>query len=113
MPLDIAVLDDDYRYKKHIHLDKMIHGVLFKKLVTEKDYPSLGRAADESEDITITPEELPAFKADVVKLEKYLKKEKLMSEEVKGRCLAFVLALKEICVLAGKEKRNVEFVAGE
>ena len=113
MPLDIGVLDDQYRYMRHMHIDKVIHGVLFRKLVKTDDYPSLGRAEDDSEDITVTPEEIPALLKDVSRLEGYLDKETRMSAEVKGRCLEFVRGLREICEVALKEGRNVEFIAGE
>jgi len=113
MPLDVGVFDEQYRYKKHLHIDKAIHGLLFKKLVTEEEYPSLGRAKDESEDITVTPAEIPALVKDLTKLEKYLKKEKLMSPEVKVRCMEFVATMKDICQVAKKDKKNVEFIAGE
>jgi hypothetical protein len=113
MSLDIGVLDDDFRYMRHLRIEKMVHGVLFKKLVTPAGYPSLGKAQDESEDITFSPLDIPALLKDVVKLEKHLKKDKLMSAEVKGKCLEFVSTLKEICEVARKEGRNVEFIAGE
>ncbi|MBI5189887.1 MAG: hypothetical protein HZA22_04375 [Nitrospirae bacterium] len=113
MPLDVAVLDDQYRYKKHMHIDKAIHGTLFKKIVTTADYPSLGLAHDESEDITIAPDMVADLAADIDRLEAYLKAEAPMSEEVKARCLAFTAALKDICAVAMAEGRAVEFVAGE
>jgi len=113
MPLDIAVLDDDFRYKRHIHIDSMIHGVLFKKLVTPENYPQLGKAKNEAEDITVRPAMIPALVADLDKLEAYLKSEKLMSAEVKGRCLEFVAGVREVCEVALKDNKNVEFVAGE
>lgn len=113
MPLDIAVLDDDFRYKKHIHIDSMIQGVLFKKLVTPEEYPNLGKAKNDAEDITIRPTVIPALIADLDKLEAYLKSEKLMSAEVKGRCLEFVADVREICEIALKDNKNVEFIAGE
>ena len=75
MPLDIAVLDDDFRYIKHMHLDKVIHGVLFKKLVTEKDYPYLGKAKNEAEDITIPPEDVRYLVEDIEKVEALIARE--------------------------------------
>jgi len=113
MPLDVAVFDDQYRYLKHLHIGKEIHGVLFKKIVTPETYPSLGKAQFEEEDITFTPGKIPGLQADLDRLEKYLKDEAAMSDEVKGRCLEFVTTMKEICAAALEVKRNVEFVAGE
>ena len=113
MPLDIGVLDDQYRYRRHLHIDRMIHGVLFKKLVTTESYPSLGRAHDDSEDITFTPDEIPALRGDVARLTRRLMEDDIMSAEVKGRCIEFAAALDEICELALEEGRNVEFIAGE
>lgn len=113
MPLDVAVLGDDYRYLKHLHIDRIIHGVLFKKVVTPEGYPSLGRAQYEEEDITFTPEDIPALTADLDKLEAYIKNEATMSGEVKGRCMEFVSTMRDICETALEEGRNVEFIAGE
>jgi len=113
MALDVAVLGDDYRYLKHIHIDKTIQGVLFKNIVTEKDYPSLGKARYDAEDITFTPEDIPALIADLEKLEEYLKTKAPMSDEVKGRCLKFTQDMLDICGTALNGNKNVEFVAGE
>ncbi len=113
MPLDVAILGDDYRYVKHLHIDKMIHGVLFKKLVTPEVYPSLGKARYEEEDITFTPEDIPALEADLDKLGKYLVDEAIMSDEVKGNCMEFVTQMKDICRTALETGKNVEFIAGE
>lgn len=113
MPLDVAVFDDEFRYKRHLHIDTMIHGVLFKKLVTVAEYPVLGQAKDESEDITVRPNKIPELVADLDKLENYLNTESIMSDEVKARCMEFVAAMKDICAVAAEDKKNVEFVAGE
>jgi len=113
MALDVAVLGDDYRYLKHIHIDKSIQGVLFKKIVTEKDYPSLGKARYDAEDITFTPDDIPALVSDLERLEKYLKIEAPMSDEVKGRCLKFTTDMLDICSTALNANKNIEFVAGE
>jgi hypothetical protein len=113
MALDVAVLGDDYRYLKHIHIDNIIKGVLFKKMVTEKDYPSLGKARHDDEDITFTPENIPSLVADLQKLESYLKTSAPMSDDVKGRCLKFTKDMLDICTTALDNNKNVEFVAGE
>jgi len=112
MPLDVGIFNDEYRFQKTLHIDQRLHGALFRKLVTIEDYPSLGKASDESEDITFTPADVPALKADIKKLEGVLKKTP-MSDEVKGKCKEFLAGLKEMCAIALKEKRNVEFIAGE
>jgi hypothetical protein len=113
MGLDIVVMDEDFKFIKELPLLESVHGLLFRKLVTPDKYPFLGRAQNDQEDITFQPEEVPALLADVVKLEQYLGKEKLMSSEVKKKCLDFVSKLKELCEVAIERKRKVEFVSGD
>lgn len=113
MPLDIAVLDENFKYIRTLRLGSIVHGVLFKKIVTTEEYPFLGLAKNDKEDLTFLPEEVPNLVADVEKLEKYLIQDKMMSEEVKGTCLKFTAGLKELCSKAIEIKRNVEFIAGD
>ena len=113
MPFDIAVMDEDYKYIKTVRVNEVVAGALFRKLVNVNDYPSLGRAADDTDDIAFRPDEIPALLADVEKVIAYLEAEKMMSAEVKGKCSAFLKDLKEICLIAKREDRSVEFIAGE
>jgi len=113
MPLDVAVLGEDYRYLKHLHIGRDIHGILFKKIVTPEGYPSLGRAQFEEEDITFTPDKIPELVSDLDRLEKYLTEEAIMSDEVKARCIEFVAQMKDICRAGLENGKNVEFIAGE
>jgi len=110
---DIAILDDDYRYKKHYHMHDNIYSVLFKKLITSEEYPTLAKAKDDQEDLTITPEETPKFRADLEKLEDYLRNKGMMSDEVLDRCLGFIHEMEEFCDISVAEGRNIEFIAGE
>lgn len=113
MGLDIAVLDDEFKYMRHIHIDSMIHSVLFKKLVNVIDYPTLGKASDEREDITIRPKMIPELISDLDRLDTYLDSESIMSPEVKARCREFVKGVREMGEVAMEDGRNVEFIAGE
>jgi len=113
MGLDVGVLDDEVRYIKTLHIDQSLHETLFRKLVTTEEYPSLGKARKEAEDITFAPGDVPGLLADVTKLEGHIKSDIPMSAEVKGRCLDFLKNMKDICDIALKENRNVEFIAGE
>ncbi|HLB24729.1 MAG TPA: hypothetical protein VJM83_00225 [Nitrospirota bacterium] len=113
MAFDIVVFDDDFRFQRELHLDESVHGLLFRKLVTPGDYPSLGRAADTKEDISFDAKELPALLADVTRLESHLASDKLMSPEIKKKCVGFVSKLREMCELALSEGRSVDFVAGD
>jgi len=110
---DIAILDDDYRYMKHYHMHDNIYSVLFKKLVTAEEYPMLAKAKDDQEDLTVTPEEAPGLKADLDKLENYLKSKGMMSEEVLDRCMGFIAVMREFCAISTEQGRNIEFIAGE
>ncbi len=113
MPFDIAVMDEDYKYIKTVRVNEVVAGALFRKLINVNDYPSLGRAADDSEDIAFRPDEVPALLSDVEKVIAYIDAEKMMSAEVKGRCMAFLKDLKEICLIAKREGRSVDFIAGD
>ena len=113
MPFDIAVMDEDYKYIKTVRVNEVVAGALFRKLVNVDAYPSLGRAADDKDDIAFLPEEVPALLSDVEKVIAYLEADKLMSAEVKSKCMAFVKDLKEICLIAKREGRSVDFIAGE
>lgn len=110
---DIAILDDDYRYKKHYHMHENVYGVLFKKLVTAEEYPTLAKAKADEEDLTVTPEETPMLRADLEKLEDFLKNQGMMSDEVLNRCLGFIREMEDFCDISVKEGRNIEFIAGE
>lgn len=113
MGLDIVVLDEDFKFIRELPLGDAIHGLLFRKIVTPDEYPNLGKAQNVQEDIAFKPDEVPALLADVTKLEKYLTEEKLMSPDVKKKCVDFVSRLKELCLVAVERKRGVEFVSGE
>lgn len=113
MGLDIVVLDDDFKFIRELPLGEAIHGLLFRKIVTPDEYPNLGKAQNVQEDITFSPDEVPALLADVTKLEKYLAGEKLMSAEVKKKCVDFVARLKDLCMVAVEQKRGVDFVSGD
>lgn len=113
MPFDIVVLNEEFKFIGEAHLDPGIHGMLWRKIVNPEDYPYLGKARDDKEDVIFTPEEVPALTREVEKLEQYIVGDKLMSEEVKQRCLTFVRKLKEICLIAQKQKRSVDFVSGD
>jgi hypothetical protein len=110
---DIAILDDQYRYIKHIHVHDNIYNVLFKKLVTPEEYPMLSLARDNQEDLTIAYRETPGLLIDVEKLEDYLKTKSKMSDEVLSRCLEFTGELKKFCGISIEQRRSIEFVAGE
>jgi hypothetical protein len=113
MGLDIVVMDEDYKFIRELPLSESVHGLLFRKIVTPEEYPNLGKAQNDQEDITFLPEEVPALLADVVKLEKYLAEEKLMSPDVKSKCVGFVSRLKDVCDVAIERNRKVEFVSGD
>ncbi|MHB8174384.1 MAG: hypothetical protein ACYDFU_08015 [Nitrospirota bacterium] len=113
MPFDIVVFDDNYKFIKELHLDTGVHGALWRKIVNPADYPNLGKAVDDKEDVIFAPEELQALTLEVERLEQYLMGEKMMSPEVKEKCLAFTGKLKEICLIAQTQNKSVDFVAGE
>jgi hypothetical protein len=113
MPFDIVVMDEAFKFIGEAHLDPGIHGMLWRKIVNLEDYPNLGKAREDKEDVIFAPEEVPALIREVDKLEEYLAGDKLMSEDVKGKCLTFVKKLKELCLIAQMHKRSVDFVAGD
>src|SRR5512143_2517859 len=113
MGLDIVVMDENFSFIRELPLHEAEHGLLFRKIVTPEEYPSLGKAKNDQEDIIFVPDEVPALLSDVVKLEQYLAGEKLMSPDVKKKCVDFVSKLKELCEVALEKKRGVDFVSGE
>ena len=113
MPFDIVVLDESFKFIGEVRLDPGVHGMLWRKIVTLEEYPNLGKAKDDKEDVIFAPEDVPALIREVEKLEEYVAGDKLMSEDVKGKCLTFVRKLKELCLIAQKQKRSVDFVSGD
>ncbi len=113
MPFDIVVFDDEYKFIKELHLDPGIHGALWRRIINPADYPNLGRATGDKEDVIFAQEDVPDLITEVEKLENYLHDEKMMSPEVKGKCLNFIGKLKEICLIARAENKSVDFVAGD
>ena len=113
MGFDAVVFDDDYKFSKELHFDNAVHELLFRKLVNEETYPYLGKLQNDKEDIIFMPDDLPALMDDIVKLEAYIAGEKLMSQEVKAKCTSFVGKLKDTCVFAIEQKKNLDFIAGE
>ena len=107
------VMDEDFKFIRELPLSESVHGLLFRKIVTQTEYPHLGKAQNDQEDITFLPEETPALLADVVKLERYLAEEKLMAPDIKNKCVDFVSKLKEVCEVAIERNRKVEFVSGD
>ncbi len=113
MPFDIVVFDDKYKFMKELHLDPGVHGALWRRIINPADYPNLGKAADDKEDVIFAPEDATALILEVERLEQYLLGENMMSPEVKEKCLNFIGRLKEICLIARTEKKSVDFVAGD
>jgi hypothetical protein len=113
MPFDIVVLDENFKFIGETHLDPGVHGMLWRKIVNLEDYPNLGKAKEDKEDVIFMPGEVPTLIREVEKLEQYIAGDKLMSEDVKGKCLTFVRKLKEICLTAQKHNRSVDFVSGD
>jgi len=113
MGFDAVVFDDNFRFSRELHFDNAVHELLFRKLVTEKTYPFLGKLQNDKEDIIFMPEDLPALMDDIKKLEAYLAGEKLMSPEVKAKCAGFVAKLKDMCSFAKQQKKSLDFIAGE
>jgi hypothetical protein len=113
MPFDIVVMDEDFKFIGEAHLDPGVHGMLWRKIVNQEDYPNLGKAREDKEDVIFRPEEVPALTREVEKLEAYLASDKLMSEDVKERCLTFVRKLEELCLAAQEHNRSLDFVSGD
>ncbi|MGC2423029.1 MAG: hypothetical protein WA666_01585 [Nitrospirota bacterium] len=113
MPFDIVVLNEEFKFIGEARLDPGVHGMLWRKIVNLDDYPNLGKAKEDKEDVIFAPEEVPALTQEVEKLEQYIAGDKLMSEDVKQKCLTFVRKLKELCLIAQKQKRSVDFVSGD
>ncbi len=113
MPFDIVVFDDKYKFIKELSLDPGVHGALWRRIITPAEYPNLGRAADDKEDVIFAQDDVPALVTEIEKLEQYLLAEKMMSPEVKEKCLNFAGKLKEVCLIARSEKKSVDFVAGD
>ena len=113
MPFDIVVLDETFKFIGEARLDPGIHGMLWRKIVNLDDYPNLGKAREDKEDVIFMPEEVPALTQEVEKLEQYIVGDKMMSADVKQKCLTFVRKLKELCLIAQKQKRSVDFVSGD
>jgi len=113
MPLVVGVLNDEYRFIKTVNIDKSIQSALFRKLVTTAKYPNLGQASNDTEDITFTPEQVPALVEDINRAVRSIAHMQKMAPEVKARLKTFLAELKEICRIAVEAGRNVEFVAGE
>jgi hypothetical protein len=113
MPFDIVVMDEAFKFIGEAHLDPGVHGMLWRKIVNPEDYPNLAKARDDKEDVIFRPEEVPALTREAEKLEEYLAGDKLMSADVKEKCLTFVRKLKELCLTAQKHNRSVDFVSGD